>query len=401
MSLTLSPEDVRRRKRFLQITRRDERRIRNAGRLIRASSLEIIDRFYRFLQAQPHTAAILRKPGVLGKVKAHQRAYFERLTRGVYDRDYFEDRLRTGYAHDRIGLTPEWYLGAYNVYLSLVCEVLGRKLKGRNYGETVASLTKVVFLDMGLAMDAYIHAGMDRLRERTRSLEEMDAKKRLLADTIVHDLRNPVAGIQGFLTILKESGALPEPMRKASEEAERALAILNGLVDNVLDISRIEEGTLPLSVEELDLRKLVDETARVLEPFARTRKKALRTEHSSRVLRGRSDETLVRRMLFNLVINSIRHAAGATHVTIRTRRFKGGSQIEVIDDGPGIPERYHASVFDKFGATAMRKAGLKMDTGLGLVFCGLAAQYLGAKLELQSAPGKGTRIRITLDGAKE
>lgn len=397
--IEITAAEVRKRKAYLQISAEDERRIRRAHRALERHSDKVIEEFYRYLLAHERTRKILEAPGMVDRLKEIQRGYFSKLTGGRYDREYFEDRLKIGYAHERIGLAPEWYLGAYNKYLMIVADVLSREM-GRDYKvffETFLAVTKVMFLDMGLAMDAYILAGQARLRERNRLLEELDSKKRLLADTIVHDLRNPVAGIQGFLSLLRaDSDRLSEPQRLALEEADRACMMLNGMVENVLDISRMEDGKLELVRETVDVKRVVDQIARLLGPFAATRKKAIRVRHGGGAAEAKTDEQMVRRILFNLVMNSIRHATGATRVDIRTGREGDRVRLEVADDGPGIPRQYHARLFDKFGAPGLRAAGLKLDTGLGLVFCRMAADLLGAKLELHSAKGRGTLVSILL-----
>jgi signal transduction histidine kinase len=395
----ITAAEVKKRKAYLQISSEDERRIAKAHRTLEKHADEMIEGFYRYLFTHEHTRKILQSPGLVDRLKKIQRDYFARLTRGRYDRDYFEDRLRIGHAHERIGLTPEWYLGAYNKYLIIVGGVLSREM-GRDYQgffETFLSVIKVIYLDMGLAMDAYIFAGQARLKERTRLLAEIDAKKRLLADTIVHDLRNPVAGIQGFLSLLKaDCGRLSDSQRIALEEAERACLMLNGMVDNILDISRMEDGKLELARETVDVTGMVDQTARILRPFAATRKREILVRAPKGSLEAKTDEQLVRRILFNLVINSIRHAAGATKVEIRARREGKRVRLEVADDGAGIPREYHSVLFKKFGATGPKAAGLKLDTGLGLVFCRMASDLLGAKLALKSGEGRGTEVSILL-----
>jgi len=398
-AVKITSEEVRKRKAFLQITRGDERRVRNAHKLIQKHQDSIIDRFYLKLLSHEHTRKILEAPGMIDRLKGMQQKYFSRLTEGAYDVDYFLDRQKIGLAHERIGLTPEWYLGAYNTDMLIVADVLSREMirDYQGFFETMSSVTKIIFLDMGLAMDAYIYAGQARLKERNDLLERLDSKKRLLTDTIVHDLRNPVAGIQGFLTLLKaDSDHITESQRVALQEAERACVMLNGMVDNVLEISRMEEGKLEIVKDMVDLRTLVGETISFLQPFAATRKKTIETRLGPGKLQVKTDEQVLRRILFNLVMNSIRHAVGAKKVEIRTSKEGSRLRLTVADDGPGIPKEHQSGLFDKFGAHGLRAAGLKLDTGLGLVFCKMASDLLGAKLSLDSDRGKGTRVSILL-----
>jgi signal transduction histidine kinase len=398
-AVKITAGEVRKRKAYLQITRDDERRVQKAHRLIQRHQDSIIERFYQALFSHEHTRRILDAPGMVDRLKGLQRKYFERLTLGPYNVDYFHDRMKIGLAHDRIGLTPEWYMGAYNIYMRIVADVLSREM-GRDYQgffETISSITKIMFLDMGLAMDAYVLAGQARLKERNELLEQLDSKKRLLTDTIVHDLRNPVAGIQGFLTLLKsDSDQLTESQRVALQEGERACVMLNAMVDNVLEISRMDEGKLEIVKEDVDLKALLEDTIKFLEPFAATRKKTIAARLPGGNFRIRTDEQILRRILFNLVMNSIRHAVGAKKVEIRTAREGSRTRVTVADDGPGIPKEYQARLFEKFGAHGLRAAGLKLDTGLGLVFCKMAADRMGAVLTLDSDRGKGTRVSILI-----
>ncbi len=399
-ALRVTAEEVARRRSFLHITEEDERRLERAHPLIQRHADWIIDQFYDHLLAHPFTRRILEAPGVLARLRGHQRAYFEQLTQGRYDEAYFEDRLRIGHAHDRIGLSPEWYLGAYHKYLSIVSDVLSREMVRDYQGffDTLLSLTKVIYLDMGLAMDAYIGASQERLSERNQKLEELDARKRLLTDTIVHDLRNPIAGIQGFLSVFKTDPSMINSTQLAGiDEAERACSLLNTMVDNVLAISCMEDGKLPVESVPADLRSLADEVAATLAPFAESRGRRVCIRHATEQLPVRTDPGLVQRIMLNLIMNSIRHADGASFVEIETAPSEqGGARVSVADDGAGIPQEFHQYIFERYGRARLRDAGLKLDTGLGLVFCRMAAHELGADLGLVSDAGKGARFDLVL-----
>jgi signal transduction histidine kinase len=394
----VSAEEVERRKRYLEIAPRDEERIRKAHSIIQKHAERIIERFYDYLFSHPHTGAVLSAPGVLERLKSLQRTYFDRLTSGPYDQAYFEDRVRIGMAHDRIGLSPEWYLGAYHKYLEIVSDVLSREM-GRDYQgffDTLVSLTKIIYLDMGLAMDAYINAGKLRLEERNRRLEELDSQKQLLSETIVHDLRNPVAGIQGFLWSLKKGAPLSDSQKEALLEAERACDMLNTMVDNVLSISRMEEGKLELATEEFDPAELSEEIVRSMSAYARGRGKEMRSRTAGAPRSLTADRDLVKRVLLNLVMNSIRHATGGTYVEVAAAAAGDKVRLGVADDGPGIPKEVQPLLFEKFGGTRLRKTGMKLDTGLGLVFCRMAVKRLGSELKIDSDAGRGATFSFDL-----
>jgi hypothetical protein len=184
-SFSLTETEVARRKSYLDLTPEDEGRLRDAHPLLQGEAPQIIDRFYEFLLSQEHTRKILSQPGLIERLEDLQTTYFRRLTSGTYDLAYFENRLHVGQTHYRIGLAPEWYLGAYLKYLHVASDVLSRAL-GRDYEryfQMLVSLTKVIYLDMGLALDAYHYS--------------LQAAKQQLTDLIVHDLQNPLAGSSG------------------------------------------------------------------------------------------------------------------------------------------------------------------------------------------------------------
>jgi signal transduction histidine kinase len=108
-----------------------------------------------------------------------------------------------------------------------------------------------------------------------------------------------------------------------------------------------------------------------------------------------TDRQLVRRVLENLVRNTLRHTPSGTPVEIRLAA-NGGDEIRlsVADQGPGIPRELQPYLFDPASAVALRKAGLRVDTGLGLAFCGMATAALGAQIEVESDGRKGTEVHL-------
>jgi signal transduction histidine kinase len=382
----LTGAEVARRKRFLELTPVDEARLRDAHGRLQQNAGEIIEKFYEYLLAHEHTRSVLSTPGLIEKLKKLQAQYFSELTAGVYDLAYFENRLKVGLAHQRVGLSPEWYLGAYNKYLHIASDVLSRSY-GRDYEgffQTMTSLTKVIYLDMGLALDAYIHSAADQV-------EKLQAAKQQLTDMIVHDLQNPLAGIKAFLEFLGSKDLTPSE-KEALEEALSRCDDLAQMIMNVLHVRRAESGKLETYVEDLDLAKLAREAADAFQLPAQRDGRTLRVETPVSVP-VRTDQTLVRRILWNLLRNALRHTPKGTSITVRVGADR---TVRVIDQGPGIPADVQPLLFETFGASALRSAGLRVDTGLGLAFCRAAAMALGGRISVESSAGKGTSFVLTL-----
>ena len=378
-AFTLTEQEVAKRKAYLEITAEDERRLREAHPHLQSHTKSIIDRFYEYLLSHESTRAMLAAPGLVDRLKGLQTQYFIELTSGVYDIAYFEKRLKVGLTHQRIGLSPEWYLGAYVKYLHIASDVLSGSF-GRDYERffrTFVSLTKVIYLDMGLALDAYHFSAQ--------------AAKKQLTDMIVHDLQNPLTGISTALQVLgSQSAGLTASERGALEEALQRCQDLSQMIMNVLQVSRAEAGALPTYIENVDLSLLVREVA---DSFRRTAEQGGRTIELRMppVLPVRTDQTLVRRILQNLIRNALRHTPSGTRVVVDVT----GTRIRVADDGPGIPSEVQSKLFEPFGAAALRDANIRVDTGLGLPSCRVMARAIGAELGVESDGKKGTCFSLT------
>lgn len=387
--------DIDKRKRYLEIAPEDEARLARVHPALLRRSPEIIERFYRYLLGHEHTRKVLEAPGRVERLKKLQSEYFTRLTSGVYDRAYFEDRLKVGLAHERAGLDPQWYLGAYDRYLEIVGDVLREELKDDPEGcvAVMTSLTKIVFLDMGLAIDAYISKAHERLEESNRQLVKLDQVKRQLTEMIVHDLQNPLAGIEAFLHYLRGRRDLDGSEVDALEEALARCGDLENMIQNLLQIRKMEEGKLEVYLEEVDLRAFVPRCASAFELSARQNGKSISVSVPDEPVRARADQTLLQRILYNLIRNALRHTHEGTSVRIRVASSR---EITVADNGPGIPKEFHGALFEPFGADRLRAIGVRVDTGLGLPFCRMAATAMGAALDLSSESGKGASFTLRL-----
>ncbi len=401
----LTQAEVDKRKAYLGITAADEQRLREAHPVLKTHAGEVIERFYDFLLSHDHTKRMLSAPGLIERLKGYQQTYFEELTAGDYGIAYFENRLRVGQTHERVGLSPEWYLGAYNQYLQIVLEILGREF-GKRTKELILSITslaKVIHLDMSLSLDAYIFSAQESLERKNVALEESYTRekklreaKQQLTDMIVHDLQNPMAGLQAFLQVLStRRERLEAGEREALDEALQRCSDLSQMVMNVLQVSRAEAGRLEIYTEDVDLTVIARSTLAMFEGVAKRDGRTLRVEAPATVP-TRTDQALLRRMAANLVRNALRHTPAGTSVVIRAESGAGGAILSVIDDGPGIPPELHPLLFQPFGAPTLREHGLRVDSGLGLAFCKSAADAVGATLIVESDGKRGTRFSIVL-----
>jgi signal transduction histidine kinase len=373
---------------------------------------DVVADFYEHLLRFPELEALLTaEPDRIVKLKGMQRAYFLSLSEGRFDDEYFESRLRVGDAHQRIGLRPEWYIGAFALYLRLALRALVEDSgDGRRILPRVEALIKAIFLDMSLAMHTYIYGGfVDRhvaaeLERSARVAEEalavradVERLKDDLVNMVVHDLKNPVNGIAMMVQLALRKGTdLPDSQRGYMLQIERTCREMMRLIQNLLEISRIEEGKMPVAREPIVLAEVVDEVAREYAPVAEQAGRRLAVAVGTELPAAVGDRALLKRVLVNLTVNALRHS-GSNEV-----RLEGGTEgdavtVSVIDYGHGIAEQDRGRIFEKF--RTVRRSPTDDpggDTGLGLPFCRLAVERMGGRIALASTEGVSTKFTVSL-----
>lgn len=172
----MTPEEVSRRKDFLEFRDDDVGRLKDNNELAKQYADGIIEEFYQHVLSHPESAAFFQDPAVLERVKALQVRYFLELTAGVYDAGYVEDRLKIGAVHERAHLPIQLYLGLYAFYLRAVAARLREAYKGdeARIMDTYLSLQKLVFFDIGLAMQTYLLRRERTIRQQEQAMRDLD-----------------------------------------------------------------------------------------------------------------------------------------------------------------------------------------------------------------------------------
>lgn len=173
------PLDISMRKRWLYLTEEDEALLREIQPLLTESVDPLIDDMYAHFLSFPETSAFFPDEETLKRAQTAQKQYFLRLTAGNYDEEYVKDRLRVGTTHYIIGLDPKWYLGAYNRILNWMKRLVARKYKDNfeKYAQIVSALSRLIFFDMGLAIDSYFIAKERAAREQARAISALETER--------------------------------------------------------------------------------------------------------------------------------------------------------------------------------------------------------------------------------
>ncbi|MCC2970843.1 EAL domain-containing protein [Massilia sp. IC2-476] len=239
----LDREEVEARKAFLELSEADVEALRDVHELLECNRDAFSDRFYAHLMSFPKLRAMLGD-GAERRLRHVQASYFSSLTAGDYDEDYIRERLRVGATHQRIGLDPKWYIGAYRKYLAEMVGMLGRRLQAQpeRYEAAVDAVLKIVCFDMGLALDTYAHASQRSSLQNQNYLEQvidgMPAGLLVVdAELRAHSMNRMMADLLGVPDgLLLEQRPALEALIPCDELANRAAeALASGAPhDNVL-----------------------------------------------------------------------------------------------------------------------------------------------------------------------
>ena len=171
--LKLNERELQSRRSFFEITEEDLARLKGLQAFAQHHSEPIVESLYQLLLAHPESRAFFPDEASVARVKKLQRKYFLGLFEGVCDLGYMQDRLRVGQAHERIGLAPKWYIGAYGRYLRLLLKRLFAELHTDEAQAAYDSLVKLVGFDMTLAIDTYIAANLETVARHQAAIREL------------------------------------------------------------------------------------------------------------------------------------------------------------------------------------------------------------------------------------
>ena len=235
----------------------------------------------------------------------------------------------------------------------------------------------------------------DELQRRQFELERaITARSRFYA-SMSHELRTPINAVLGYSTLMLDGiyGPLNEKQKEGLERTHRAAKHLLELVNDVLDLSKIEAGKIELAMQPVRFPNLVDDLFVTVAPFAAENKTQLNLSMEGEPVSVVSDPRRVRQVLLNLVSNAIKFGSGNPVSVVCRATAEGGVGIDVCDSGVGIAEADQTRIFDEFVQLGQSQ---QPGTGLGLPISRRLVELLGGKLELESEVGKGSCFRVIL-----
>ena len=409
-------DDLELRLAFLGLGADDVRALAALRPVIERNADALVTAFYRHLDAFAPTRALLARPGVRERLLEKQRAYLLGLTEDTTDPRYAEERLRIGVTHERVGVAPRWYLGAYALYFSMlvpmVCEAYP---DDRSAAErALVALQRTLMLDAQLAMEAYMERsqrelevmnrqlaehGRDLAREieeqqvelrkttsRARAAEQLASVATLVAG-LAHEIGTPMSVIQGHADLL-EATATDERERWRLQTIREQIDRISRIIQALLASARPRE----LARAPLDLAPLIENTLSFL--AEKLRRRGITVETDLRPVPAVvADGEKLQQLFLNLFLNAV--DAMPTGGALRVALAPHGEQeveIRIADTGVGIEPQALGHIFEPFYTT--KPAG--QGSGLGLVVAhGIVLEHEGT-IDAASTPGVGTEFRIVL-----
>jgi PAS domain S-box-containing protein len=243
---------------------------------------------------------------------------------------------------------------------------------------------------------ANLRALNEELAERQSELERAMAARSRFYASMSHELRTPINAVLGYSTLLLENiyGPLNEKQAEGITRTHKAAKHLLELVNDVLDLSKIEAGKIELRLQPVNFPQLVDDLFVTVRPLADQYGSPLSLEHEGQPLQVVSDPRRLRQILLNLLSNAIKFGRGQPIIVRSCGTPEGGVVLEVRDKGEGIAPADKEKIFEEF--VQLGKTQLTEGTGLGLPISRRLAEMMGGRLDVESTPGEGSTFRLVL-----
>jgi signal transduction histidine kinase len=405
---------------FLALGPSDLKRLAALRPLFEKHASALVDAFYQHLISFSKTRRFLVDPQVRERLVRSQRDYLLSLAGPTIDDEYLAQRRSIGEIHERIGLEPRWYLGAYALYISLLVPLIQEfyAKDPAEAGRAIVALQKLLCFDAQIAMEVYIDLQQRQLQyftgelakesrrlarnfetqrvelqlteKRARVAEELASVATLVAG-LAHEIGTPMGVIQGHANQL-ESAISDENAKWRLRTIQEQVSRISKIIQTLLNMARPGKTRHVLvsleSVIEMTLAFLTEELSR--------RGIEVRSDlHSAPNVLG--DPERLQQLFLNLFMNAVdaMPGGGELRVTLKTAA-DGEIQIAVADTGQGIPERDLPRIFEPFFTS--KEAGT--GNGLGLMVAKGIVKDHGGSMTVQSQEGYGTEFRILLPRAE-
>ncbi len=243
-----------------------------------------------------------------------------------------------------------------------------------------------------------------QLAEALQAAQIASNSKTTFLSNMSHDIRTPMNAVLGFATLLARDADSPDKVREYTKKIQASGQHLLGLINDVLDVSKIESGKVVLTVEEFTLNDLVSSVDAIIRPMAAAKSQEFHVEVTGirhEYLLG--DETRVSQILINLLSNAVKYTPAGGNIWLRMTGMKQRStqyeriRIEVEDDGYGMTQEYLKVIFDAFTRAENSTTNKVQGTGLGMAITKSIVELMGGTIDVTSEVDKGSLFKVELE----
>ena len=244
----------------------------------------------------------------------------------------------------------------------------------------------------------------ERLAEALQAAQVASNSKTMFLSNMSHDIRTPMNAVLGFTTLLARDAENPDKVREYTRKITASGQHLLSLINDVLDVSKIESGKVVLTVAEFTLNDLVSSVDAIIRPMAKAKEQTFYVEVTGiqhEYLMG--DETRINQILINLLSNAVKYTPAGGNIWFRIIGLKKHSnqfehiRIEVEDDGYGMTPEYLETIFDAFTRAENSTTNKVQGTGLGMAITKNIVELMGGTIDVSSEVDKGSLFRVELE----
>ena len=243
-----------------------------------------------------------------------------------------------------------------------------------------------------------LKAATDALENSYRKLRELEKVRDDLMKMIVHDLKSPLTSVLATLELLGDGvfGSLSDEQKRAVGEAEGKSEDLLALIEDILEVARIEEAAVSLSPEPIAPAALVSELVHEWAHRFQQEGTTVSVKVDDDTPLFHADKGLLKRVFSNLIQNAVTHSSQPIELSVSVRQAGDSVLFMFADNGPGIPPEYHEVIFRKFGQVSGGTTPRVRSSGLGLTFCKLVVDLHGGMIWVRSREGEGSAFYVQL-----
>lgn len=243
-----------------------------------------------------------------------------------------------------------------------------------------------------------------QLSEALRAAQIASESKTMFLSNMSHDIRTPMNAVLGFTTLLAKDAENPAKVKEYTKKIMASGQHLLSLINDILDVSKIESGKVVLNYESFSLNDVVSSVEAIIQPMAKAKGQEFNMEvagirHECLV----GDETRINQILINLLSNAVKYTPEGGHIWLRMTGLKQHSsqyehiRIEVEDDGYGMTQEYLKTIFDAFTRAENSTTNKVQGTGLGMAITKSIVELMGGTIEVTSEVGRGTCFLVDLE----